>query len=53
MEPPVNVGALFDDLIGGVRAIAAIAERHGGRHTLRVFEAVDRADPLAHFGPLP
>jgi hypothetical protein len=49
MEPALTAGALFDDLVGGVRAIAAIAERHGARHTLHVFEALDRDHPLAHF----
>jgi hypothetical protein len=48
MDPAITVGALLRDLITGARAIAAIADAHGARHTLRVFEALDERDPLGY-----
>jgi len=51
MEPAVTVGAVFYDVVAGARAIAAIAERHGAHHTLRVIEALDANDPVGYLGP--
>jgi len=53
MEPALTVGARFRDLVGGARAIAAIADRHGAYHSLRVFEALDPDDPLGYLGAAP
>src|SRR5436190_23404269 len=47
MDPAVTVGALLRDLVAGARAIAASADVHGARHTLRLFEALDERDRSA------
>ena len=49
LESPITVGAVFgEQLIEGVRALAALAAKHGGGHHLRLYEAFRNDDPLAH-----
>jgi hypothetical protein len=52
LEAPLTVGAIFADLIDGVAAMQAAAERHHATLVVRVHESPsDRADPLAHLRP--
>jgi hypothetical protein len=51
-EAPLAVGAIFDDVVGGVAALNAAGEAHGAQMNVRLFEAFDSEhDPLAHLRP--
>ena len=49
LDAQLQVSAWFDDwgIVEGVRAIAALGARHGASHQVRLYEAMDRDDPLA------
>lgn len=50
-SPPLEVAAIFDDLLGGVAGLRAAAEAHGATLDVRLSEAPDVEDPLRHLRP--
>lgn len=53
LDAPLVIGAVFDDLVEGVAAIAAMAQAHEASHRVKIFEALDLADPLSHLRAKP
>ena len=47
-DVPLVIGAVFQDLVTGVAAAAALAKAHGAEHHVKIFEALDPGDPLSH-----
>lgn len=45
---PVIVGALFDDVVRGVQAVAALGARHGASHQVKLIEALTPDAPLGY-----
>jgi hypothetical protein len=51
-EPSLLIGAVFGDLVAGIRALAALCDRHEVAYRqVRIIEALVAGEPLAHFGP--
>jgi hypothetical protein len=51
-DAPFTVGAIFEDVVGGVAALRASAEAHYAKIHVRLFEAPDADhDPLLHLRP--
>jgi len=53
LEAPLVVGAVFADLVEGVRVVAEIATAHEAQYRVGILEALDRKDPLSHLRAAP
>lgn len=50
-DPTLTVGAIFEDLLTGFTAVARLANEHGMKTYVKVFESYSEADPLAFLRP--
>ncbi len=53
LDAPLVIGAVYEDLIAGVRAVAALAKEYLAGHRVKILEALDVNDPLSHLRAAP